>query len=146
MLPRRCQNNGGGNVLHKTISNEPFVFNGFDNVTNDNSVIWEACKKELPNIMKNELTDKQRLCVMGVFYEGLNQVQVAKKLHLSQPTVSRHLERAMTILLNRLTYAMSVTRRGVRLSLMNHTKSKPVQPSNHRNTSTLLLSARVKYL
>lgn len=96
--------------MHKTISNEPFVFNGFDNVTNDNSVIWEACKKELPNIMKNELTDKQRLCVMGIFYEGLNQVQVAEKLHLSQPTVSRHLERAMTILRNRLTYAMSVAK------------------------------------
>lgn len=53
---------------------EPFVFNNFDNVTNDNSVIWEACKKELPNIMSKELTAMQYKCIsvaktVAIYYE-----------------------------------------------------------------------------
>lgn len=89
---------------------EPIVFNYFDNEINDNSVIWKACKKELPNIMSKELTVMQYKCVQGIFYEGLNQVQVAQKLGISQPTASRHIKRAMEILLNRLNYALRIAK------------------------------------
>lgn len=87
---------------------EAFTLNSFDDIENSNSILWAAVKKELPNIMKNELTQKQQECVQGIFFEGLNQVTVAEKLGISQPTASRHIHRAMKILLNRLNYAMRV--------------------------------------
>lgn len=89
---------------------EPFVFNNFDNVMNDNSVIWDACRKELPYIMDNELTTMQSLCVKGLFFDGLKQREIAEKLGISQPTVSRHIQNATEILLNRLNYAMKIAK------------------------------------
>ena len=89
---------------------EPFVFNSFDLVANDNSVIWEACKKELPYIMVNELTKMQRDCIKSLFYDGLKQKEIAEKLGISQPTVSRHIQNATEILLNRLNYAMKIAK------------------------------------
>lgn len=97
-------------MLHNFKFYEPVVFNGFDNIKNDNSVIWEACKKELPNIMAHELTEQQKACIEGIFFENLNQVQVAKKLGISQPTASRHIKRGMEKLLNRLNYALRVAK------------------------------------
>lgn len=85
-----------------------FTFNGFDNVENDNSIIWEACKKELPKIIESELTERQAAVIRCLFFEGLTQTQCSKKLQISQPTVSRHLHSAISILLNRLTYAMEI--------------------------------------
>lgn len=90
--------------------NEPFTFNSFDDVKNDNSIIWEAVKKELPNVMEQELTEQQRACLDCIFYGGLNQVQTAEKLGIAQPTVHRHTKRAMAILLNRLSYAMKIAK------------------------------------
>lgn len=89
---------------------EPVVFNSFDNEQNDNCIIWEACKKELPDIMAHELTEQQGTCIQSIYYDGLNQIQAAKKLGISQPTVSRHVKRAMEILLNRLNYAMKIAK------------------------------------
>lgn len=89
---------------------ESFVFNNFDLVTNDNSIIWEACKKELPYIMDNELTKMQRDCVKGLFFDGLKQKEIAEKLGISQPTVCRHIQKATETLLNRLNYAMKIAK------------------------------------
>lgn len=85
-----------------------FTFNGFDNIENDNSLIWEACKKELPKIIKCELTKRQADVIHCIFYEGMTQAQCASKLDISQPTVCRHLHSATQILLNRLTYGMEI--------------------------------------
>lgn len=89
---------------------EPFVFNNFDNVMNDNSVIWDACRKELPYIMVNELTKMQRDCIKGLFFDGLKQKEIAEKLGISQPTVCRHIQKATETLLNRLNYAMKIAK------------------------------------
>jgi DNA-directed RNA polymerase specialized sigma subunit len=89
---------------------ELFVFNNFDNVMNGNSVIWEACKKELPYIMDNELTTRQRDCLKCFLFDELKQKEIAEKLGISQPTVSRHLESATKILLDRLNYAIKIAK------------------------------------
>ncbi len=92
---------------------ESFVFNNFDLVTNDNSIIWEACKKELPYIMDNELTKMQRDCVKGLF-DGLKQKRLQKNsafLNLQ----SADIQKATETLLNRLNYAMKIAKNCCRL-------------------------------
>lgn len=95
-------------MLHNFKFFVPVAF--YDDPKNYNNIIWEACKKELPNIMACELTAQQRACVQGILFDGLNQVQVAEKLGISQPTASRHIKRGMEILLNRLNYAMRIAK------------------------------------
>lgn len=58
----------------------------------------------LPVIMKNELTERQRVCLRYKYITGLNQQEIASRLKLSQPTVSRHIQTAKDIVNNKLKY------------------------------------------
>ena len=87
-----------------------FMFYSFNNVIIGNTIVWKACEKELPNIMDNELTTRQRECVKCVFFDGLSQKETAEKLGIAQPTVCRHVSFGAEILLNRLSYVMKVAK------------------------------------
>ena len=66
-----------------------------------------AISSVLPLIMQNDLTERQRSCLTLKYINNLNQSEIAGKLHLSQPTVCRHISTAKDIVNNRLAYCLA---------------------------------------
>ena len=64
----------------------------------------KAFSAVLPLIMKNELTERQSVCLKYKYISGKSQQEIADLLHLSQPTVSRHINAAKDIVNNKLKY------------------------------------------
>ena len=58
----------------------------------------------LPIIMKQELTERQNICLRYHYVMGKSQQEIADILKLSQPTVSRHINAAKNIVNNKLCY------------------------------------------
>lgn len=73
---------------------------GFD----EQRVMTKAMVRALPLIMRNELTPKQLYCMRMFYVYGKNQMDIAKDLKLSQPTVSRHIKTAKEIVNKFLRY------------------------------------------
>lgn len=63
-----------------------------------------ALKTVLPLIMERELTERQRVCLKYKYISGKSQEEIAYELHLSQPTVSRHINAGKEIVNNTLRY------------------------------------------
>lgn len=81
----------------------------FQNLDIDSQAVNRAALKlVLPLIMKYELTERQRSCFKMKYANEFTQEEIAKKLQLSQPTVSRHLVAAKAIINNRLSYCLTV--------------------------------------
>lgn len=64
----------------------------------------KAFAHTLPKIMENELTERQRVCIRLKYVNNLTQKEIAKKLGISQPSVSRHIVSAKSIVNDRLKY------------------------------------------
>lgn len=75
--------------------------NGFD----EQRILIKSISKVLPIIIKNELTPRQSLCLRMFYVFGKSQVEIAKELKLSQPTVSRHIKSAKDIVNRFLSYS-----------------------------------------
>ena len=58
----------------------------------------------LPFILEKELTEKQNLCFRYKYVMGKTQQEIAELLNLSQPTVSRHISAAKSIVNKELKY------------------------------------------
>lgn len=67
--------------------------NGFD----EQRILLKSISKVLPLIIKNELTPRQSLCLRLFYVHHKSQVEIARELKLSQPTVSRHINAAKDI-------------------------------------------------
>lgn len=78
---------------------------------NSNKATITALKAVLPQVIEHELTQQQRKCLELRFCELLSQSEIAEKLGLSQPTVSRHLKKAIRTVSNRLQYCKSALSR-----------------------------------
>lgn len=76
-----------------------------------------AISSVLPLILKNDLTERQRMCLKLRYTDNLNQTEIARRLKISQPTVCRHLTTAKDIVNNRLSYCLVVLNRANRLWL-----------------------------
>ena len=74
--------------------------NGFD----EQRILIKSISKVLPVIIKNELTQRQNLCLRMFYVHGKSQVEIARELKLSQPTVSRHIATAKAIVNKCLAY------------------------------------------
>lgn len=70
-----------------------------------------AIASVLPLILKNDLTERQRLCLRMKYVQGLSQTEISRRLHLSQPTVCRHIALAKDVVNNRLSYCLVVLNR-----------------------------------
>ncbi len=73
----------------------------------------KAFSTVLPLIMNNELTQKQSICLQYHYVNGKSQAEIAKMLHLSQPTVSRHINAAKSIVNNKLKYCYIAVDKGL---------------------------------
>lgn len=81
--------------------------NQFDYEDPDTQKIGKAAiGSVLPLILKNDLTERQQACLNLKYIQGLSQSEIATKLNLSQPTVSRHIYCAKQIINNRLSYCL----------------------------------------
>lgn len=99
------------------MNKRPFRDNFFVNCETDdkefncNKATISALREVMPQVIQRELTEKQRKCLELRFGELMSQREIAEKLDLSQPTVSRHLKSAMRTLSNRLYYCKSALSR-----------------------------------
>ena len=74
-------------------------YNPFDSAGYDEQVIMRnSLFAVVPKIAKNELTQMQRICFEMFYFEKKNQKQIAAVLHISQPSVCRHLKSAKMII------------------------------------------------
>lgn len=76
--------------------------------TNQESL--RAAKAALRTALFQDLTDRQRECVLLYFYEGLTEEETGRRLELSRSTVCRHLQRAKRHLKKAAYYAGSACR------------------------------------
>lgn len=70
----------------------------------------KALREVLPKIMENELSPRQKLCLEMRFSNMMTQREIARRLGLSQSTVSRHIKSAVSTVANRLEYCAAALR------------------------------------
>lgn len=83
------------NIIHITENNEHRIMSdsGFwHGSTNQNS--RERMKKILSRAVLNELTERQRICIVDYYINGKKEKEIAKELGLNSSTVSRHIIKA----------------------------------------------------
>lgn len=73
----------------------------------------KAVSVVLPLIIKNELTQKQGLCLKYYYVNNKSQREIADILKLSQPTVSRHISTAKNIVNSNLKYCYIALSKGM---------------------------------
>ena len=72
----------------------------FDTLADDDNIIPEEIMQNkekqrlLREIIQNELTEMQKLCVVGYFYNEMKQSEIAKELGIPENSVKSHLLRA----------------------------------------------------
>lgn len=78
--------------------------NTVDDEIDEQKIMLKAISTVLPLIIKNELTQKQSLCLRLFYVHKKSQLEIARELKLSQPTVSRHISTARDITNKYLAY------------------------------------------
>lgn len=73
----------------------------------------KAFSTVVPLILKNELTQRQNICLRYKYLNGKSQSEIAELLKLSQPTVSRHISTAKDIVNNNLKYCYIALIKGI---------------------------------
>ena len=76
------------NNKHRLISNSGF----WHGSTNENS--RDKMKKILSMAVLNELTERQRICIVDYYLNGKKEKEIAKELGVNSSTVSRHIMKA----------------------------------------------------
>lgn len=86
---------------------------GYWNSTKDRETAHQkAFSTIIPLIIDNELTEKQSVCFRYKYISGKSQQEIADLLHLSQPTVSRHINSAKDIINSSLKYCFLALSKG----------------------------------
>ena len=83
------------NIIHITDNNKHKIMadSGFtQGSTNESS--RERMKKILSMAVLNELTERQRICIIDYYFNGKKQKEIAENLGIDSSTVSRHIIKA----------------------------------------------------
>lgn len=59
---------------------------------NDNSEKRQKVMKILMNVIENDLTDRQRHCVLEYYFNGKKMKTIANELGVTPPVVTRHIQ------------------------------------------------------
>lgn len=95
---------------------EMYYDNLNDNLGDDQDTFnakHKALGKVIPHIVENELTKQQMNCFNAKYLQHKTQQEIAELLHLSQPTVSRHINTARETVNNILKYCYLATSMGI---------------------------------
>lgn len=65
---------------------------------------FQKKKKALEIIVKNNLTFRQKQCIFLYYYKNKKMIEIANELNLSVSTVSRHINKAKKIILEKSDY------------------------------------------
>lgn len=76
----------------------------------ENKILLRSLSYILPLIVKQELTQKQRLCFELFYINNKSQSEIARIMHLSQPTVSRHINSAKDIVTKIANYCFAAVK------------------------------------
>ena len=63
-------------------------------LSTDNSEEYNRKIYIINNIIKNELTEKQRQCLIMYYKQNMNTIEISKKLKICPSTVWRHITKA----------------------------------------------------
>ena len=69
-----------------------------------NQAQMQRLKRALRDVIKNDLTPRQKEMVVLYYYEGMKMCRIAEKLNLDISTVSRTIKRARRNIYDRLKY------------------------------------------
>lgn len=89
--------------------NNEFISDGEDRLQAQR----KAFSTIIPLIVKNELSERQSVCFRYKYLSGMSQREIASLLHLSQPTVSRHINSAKDIINSSLKYCVIALKDGL---------------------------------
>ncbi|MCD7796270.1 MAG: ArsR family transcriptional regulator [Clostridiales bacterium] len=70
----------------------------------EQEIMKNALTEVLPIIVKNELTEKQSVCLRLFYVQRKSQTEIARELKISQPTVSKHIASGKAIAKKIMTY------------------------------------------
>lgn len=70
------------------------VSNYRNSLTDNSDKNYEKMVSSIKNIIKGELTEKQRLCVLLYYGEKIKMKDIANKLGIDISSVSRHIKKA----------------------------------------------------
>lgn len=70
------------------------ISNYRDALTDDNDRNYEKMVNSIRNIIKGELTEKQRSCIMLYYGERIKMKDIANQLGMGISSVSRHIKKA----------------------------------------------------
>ena len=74
----------------------------------DNSAQHQQLKRNLARALKEEVTEKQRRCLLMYYGEGLNMREIGERLGVDKSTVSRTIKRGENRLRRCLRYGAEV--------------------------------------
>ena len=80
--------------IHFNKENENVISYLVANRGGTNRAERERMKRILFRAIKNELTDRQRDCIVMYYLDGMKMKDIAQALHLSKSTVTRHIQSA----------------------------------------------------
>ncbi len=84
---------------------------------NDSADMYEAKKKAfslvIGAIMEHELTEKQSVCLRYRYVNNMTQEEIAQKLKISQPSVSRHITAGKNAVNSKLKYCYLALSKGL---------------------------------
>ncbi|HHX57125.1 MAG TPA: sigma-70 family RNA polymerase sigma factor [Clostridiales bacterium] len=70
----------------------------------DNSQTIAKVKKVMVEVIKNDLTARQKELIMLYYYKNMKVIEIAEQLNIDHSTVSRTLSRARKNIMERLKY------------------------------------------
>ena len=62
-------------------------------ISNDNSAQHQQLKRNLMRALREDVTEKQRHCLLLYYGQGLNMREIGEQLGLDKSTVSRNIKR-----------------------------------------------------
>ena len=89
------------------------VTTGFDDGALSDNARRKAISLVLPQIMERDLTPQQNLCLRYKYVNNMSQAEIAKKLKISQPTVSRRINTAKDTVNEKLSYCFLAVQKAI---------------------------------
>ncbi|WP_081460063.1 sigma-70 family RNA polymerase sigma factor [Ruminococcus champanellensis] len=109
IIGTRCRTKEGGSMAKRVTEAHPDYIKRLLELSEEseaetNQAQMQRLKRALRDVIKNDLTPRQKEMVVLYYYEGMRMPQIAQQLNRDVSTVSRTIKRARRNLRDRLKY------------------------------------------